>query len=193
MADFTVRHKPMFSGVADAMSNKYHMMRCNGRVWLWRVGPSAGDHIYCGTDDPSKREEGFCGRSMEFELDNGESITLHGPWHSNSNALLHATGVDLTRNHLTFVVIGMDRDGFYNDLVIKDVVYQDKDWIEGSFSRGEDIAVAVADKLNKPVVCYSESHGGSSCGFIYPGRLPKEKVNLDWLCETSPEQFNIIR
>ena len=106
--------------------------------------------------------EGFGGRELEFKLEDGSIAKEQGPWHSNSTSLFEDTGFNLKNNHLTWGIIGLDRDGdFYNQNMI-DVLYVDKDWIEGSFDRIKILAQKISNKIQKPVIAFSQSSGGSS-------------------------------
>jgi len=49
-----------------------------------------------------------------------------------------------------------------------DVLYKDDSPTAGRFMRGEEMAQEIADRLGHSVSVYIESHGGSSCGVVYP-------------------------
>ena len=173
MSDFVIKPMPQVCASAEAESNKYHMVRQpNGYVFLWKDGPSAADNIYCGWDDPDKREEGFGGRTLTFDLVEGGSISLHGPWHTNADHLYRATKVDLRNQYSTFVVVAKYREYKHDEngyqTVYKDVLHQDEGWVISDFDRGNRIALKLANKLGHEVFCYQQSSGGSSDGPVYP-------------------------
>lgn len=180
---------------AEAEANIYNMKRVGKTVWLWRDGSDAGANIYCGSDDPNTKSEGFGGRALTFQLKEGGSIVLYGPWHTNSDALLKATGVDLTKSHMTFVVIGLgrridDNNGSCWRQVITNVIYQDEDWTKGSFNRGKEIATELADKRQEVLILYSQSNGGSLCGPVYPSNWNKEQQREYWKQKNAASKNN---
>lgn len=181
MTDFIGPAYQMTCGSAEAESNVYHMQRVGTTVWLWKDGPGAGSNIYCGSDNPKSKSEGFGGRALTFQLVSGASITLYGPWHTSSDSLLRATGVDLTKTHPTFVVVGLGRrtdPGMKQ--VITDVIYQDDDWTEGAFDRGRVLARELATKRQEVVFAYCQSEGGSSCGPEYPDGWTQDQISEHW-------------
>ena len=106
-------------------------------------------------------------------------IGLIGPWHTNGDALLNATGIDLTEEFLTFVVIAEERkhlSGGGNNIHenLKNILHQDSEFTLGKFSRGEIIAQEFANKLNKSVCVYIETQGGASSGTKDPSDKKEE-------------------
>ena len=167
MSNFTVGRKAMICSSAEAESRKYFLYKSKkGRKWLVADQPNAGDNVYV---EGGPNSEGFAGRTLTFPLVNGEEVSLQGPWHTTSNGLFAATGVDVRDKCLTFGVISHERkcNSAYETEMI-DVIYQDEKPIIGTFDRVREIAQKIANKLGKAVFCYSESKGGSSCGQVKP-------------------------
>lgn len=159
---FVVRRQPMVSASGEAESRQYTLFKGkSGRIWLVADQPNAADNIY--VSDPKRGSEGFAGRVITFKLGGGSSISLQGPWHSNSESLLDDTGVDIRDQHLTFVVISREREiGEHYEPIMKDILHIDSKPTIGSFQRGGHMAQRFAKKLGGPIWCYSESTGGSS-------------------------------
>ena len=112
--EFVSESYGMISGLAEQQKSTYHVYADKGRPdyrWLVAVVPNRGDHIYCGTLDKNKREQGFGGRTMDFIRENGDVVTLYGPWHSNSKALFEQTGVDVRNQHHTMGCVALYQDG----------------------------------------------------------------------------------
>ena len=65
------------------------------------------------------------------------------------------------------MIISLGRKGGLNT-IMTDVLYIEKEPILGSFNRGEILAQEMANKLEKQVMYYSQSMGGSSCGPVKP-------------------------
>ena len=161
----------MICGSYDAKIRKYKLyIGKSGMRWLVAIQPNAADNVYV---EGGPNSNGFAGRTLDFILEDGKIISLKGPWHTNANSLFKDTGVDIRDKHLTFTVIGLDRT--YTDrgyrTVIKDVIYKDEKPTIGEYYRGDKIAMRLAKELNRPVMCYSKSGGGSSCGFVYPDQI----------------------
>jgi hypothetical protein len=161
----------MICGSHEAEVRKYKMyVGKSGRRWLVAIQPNEADNIYV---EGGPNSDGFAGRTLDFTLENGEVVSLKGPWHTNSGSLFADTGVDIRDKNLTFVVIGLDRT--YTDkgyrTIIKDVIYKDEKPTIGEYYRGTKLAMSLAKKLNKPVMCYSKSAEGSSSGFVYPDQI----------------------
>lgn len=177
MTDYIIEPQPMVSGFSVATSNKYTFaVGRSGRTWLIADTPNPADHIY--VSDP--RSQGFGGATLTFELINGERISLKGPWHSNSESLYSDTGIDVREQHLTFVVVSKRRVYHNGITTMCDVLYQDERPTVGAFKRGESIARAFADELGVPVICYSQSDGGSSIGPVSPTGWTQEQEREYW-------------
>jgi len=162
MKDFQIKQAPMKSRF------KYHMKRKGKSVWLWRDGRYAADSIYFGSDDPNHKSEGMGGRTLTFELVDGGSIDLNGPWHTSSDSLFGATGIDIRDKHATFVVVSSSHQWSQHVQIMKDVLYQDDCWMESEFDRGKKIAQTIANDLCITVQLYAQSSGGSSRGQVSP-------------------------
>lgn len=168
--DRIIKRQEMICGSHEAEVRKYYpTIDEEGAVWLIADQPNMADNIYyCNFASES---QGFAGRTLHFNLVDGEEIDLPAPWHTNSQALKHRCGIDITDLHLTYVVIAKNRALDKNlNTVYGDVVYEDKEPTLGYFKRGEHIAKELANKLNTVLYCYSESAGGSSDSPIYPDK-----------------------
>jgi len=169
--DYIEEPYQMICGSYEAEIRKYKMyMGKGGRRWLVAIQPNEADDIYV---EGGPNSDGFAGRTLNFTLESGEVVSLKGPWHTSSGSLFEDAGVDIRDKHLTFTVIGLDRgvtDVGYR-AIIKDVIYKDEKPTIGEYYRGTKIAMKLAKELNKPVMCYSKSTGGSSRGLVYPDQI----------------------
>ncbi len=150
----------------------------SGRIWIYSKGKGAGSFIHVSADLKENERgyqgfRGYGGSTLQFPLEDGTMEELIGPWHSNCDALFNDTGIDLRKKHLTFVVISKSREYSKESYssIMKDVLYIDAEPQEGLFDRGILMAMEIAKKLNITVVCYKESLGGSSNGFVYPNQI----------------------
>jgi len=165
--DYKLEHQQMTCGSSEAESRKYiPLITKEGYLWLVADQPNMGDNVYFCSFDP--KSDGFGGRTLHFELVDGTSIDLPGPWHGNTDSLFHDTGIDIRDTHLTFVVVAKDRKHEGWQCTYTDVLYKDDEPKVGLFDRGEAIAKEWANKLKQPVMCYRQSQGGSSDGPVYP-------------------------
>ena len=133
----------------------------SGKAWfILTEVDNPGDYILVtDSDDWDKRGEGFGGSTLNLALENGEKFSLLGGWHSNSNALLRDTGIDLTHTHLTYGVI-TELDGT--------VVHKDEGWTLGKFDRTEELCKSLVEKSGKPLHHENQSMGGGLIHTIYP-------------------------
>ena len=164
------RSAGMICGSAEAERRTYKkIVGTSGRTWLVAVQPNEADNIYVSG---GKNSQGYAGRTLTFKLENGSTMKLQGPWHSNSAALFADTNYDIRDKYLTFGVIGLDRSygpgPGLNPVTIKDVLYKDECWTLGTFDRIEVLAQKAANEIGKPVVRFTKSKGGTSCGFTKP-------------------------
>lgn len=167
---FKVRHQQMKCASSEVDVRTFNMVMDHERkvVWFYTLEDyDPAGHIYCHhyEDEESK---GFGGRTIVFNIGKSGQYHAAGPWHSNSDSLFEHTGVDLRNKHLTFVCVARHRVFEQNDTILEDILYIDKLPTLGKFDRGKEIAQKLADELKVPVCRYSESTGGSSCGYEYP-------------------------
>lgn len=166
MSDYLVKEKAMICASADAEERTYKkFIDKQSRIWLVANQVNEGDNIYV---EGGSNSEGFGGRTLEFKTIEGEILHLKGPWATNSEDLLKSTGYDIRDKHFTFVVISEGRANEGYNTIMKDVLYQDKDWTLGKFSRGDELAEKMAQERGKMVMLYSESRNGSANGPVYP-------------------------
>lgn len=164
--DFILKDAPTVNGIEVAQSKVYNHLEINGTHWLWAANvPNPGDYIYCrGTG--LERSRGFGGSTLTFKLVDGKTLSLQGPWHSNSKAMFRETGIDIRDKHYTFGVISRDYDyNKGNGGIMKDVLYQDNDWKISEYSRIQDMAKEWAQKLGRDVAYYQSGLGGSCRGW----------------------------
>ncbi len=130
------------------------------RNWLFPIDiPNRAAHIY--TDNPNKTEDGFGGRTMEFPLADGGTYKATGPWHSNSNALLRNTGIDIRNEHYTQGCIALNRvNAFDKDTQYKYILIQDDEQVLGNFHRIQCIAKLIAQYIDIPLYYYSNGSSG---------------------------------
>jgi hypothetical protein len=147
-----------------------------GKKYTWYVPnfPNCADGIHVDMHNP--RSDGYGGATLKFTLVSGEVDSVKGPWHSNADALLADTGIDITKKYITFVVVSKERDQDERyRTIMKDVVYIDLYAEIGDFDRWKECAkpfVEEAVNSGKSLFYYSESSGGSSCGpVVFEGKL----------------------
>ena len=146
------------------------------RIWMVGNCDSPSSEIYAQADPRENIKgyrgfRGYGGSTLVFRTSDNAAVQLQGPWHSNSNALYADTGIDVRDKCITFVVISELIEYIEertNDIVMRNVLYKDEDPAIGPFDRGRLLAKEIATKLNKQVILYSESYGGSSCGPVKP-------------------------
>ena len=150
--------KPVFNHTKAV----YHMVvGVSKNAWFYPTGiDNPGDQILV-TDDPNWEHcgEGFGGATLTLQLDTGGVFLLRGGWHSNGEAMLRDTGIDLTHKHLTHGCI-MELD--------ETVVHQDGGWVLGDFNRIENMAMEMVEKSGVPLLVEYQSMGGGGSYTVYP-------------------------
>jgi len=145
----------------------------DGRYWVWPKSQTRPDKIYTGFNFDTG-SDGCAGRKIEFPLFDGTSVTLHGPWNSNCDALFQQTGIDLREVHLTWGCISLKskQDNWpYGEIHFEDLLYIDPpEGVVGCFDRIEIKAKQFANELGCRVQEYRCSSGGSSMGPVAPSK-----------------------
>lgn len=144
----------------------------NGHVWLIANQPNRADNVY-HHDPRDKNSRGFAGRTLSFAIDDGTVYEAMGPWHTNSQALFEATGVDVRETHSTICAIGLKLGDSY--MSVGDVFYLEKEYVLGRYERYEAIAERFANELQRPVYYNMRSQGGGSGGWSYPDGYTDEQ------------------
>lgn len=171
--DYELKGYQMTSGQGEAVARRYHKhLSKDGKVtYLVPDGQdNAGDNIYCSNPDNAPGN-GFGGALLHMALVGGGEFILNGGWHTNSDDLFKATGVDIRNKHWSFTVIGKEIEwNYWKSDVIKDVLYIDPpggviDFVPyGDHPKAKELANQLQDK----VYCHVETNGGSHSSYIFP-------------------------
>jgi hypothetical protein len=177
---FEVKRMPMICGSAEAEGRLGYKMVTDGKgcVWMYSLEDKSPSSTVYYHDPNDERSDGFGGRVITFKIGKCAEYQAKGPWHSNSDSLFDATGIDLRDKCLTFGAVSRERVSAgppaYNQ-VLQGLLYVDDEPMLGTFDRIKTLAQQFADSLDIEVYYYSETSGGSSCGPIYPtGKSPWE-------------------
>jgi len=162
MSSYKIPRISEVSAADEARERKYHLyIGESGRTWLVANTQDAGDHIYVTAHaDPNIVGDGFGGGTLPLKLVDGRTFNLKGGWHSNPNGLLQDTGVDVMKNHITFVVLAKSLD--MREQVLSDVVYKDDKPQVGLFERWKELA----KEHPEANYYFYESAGGAGWGPI---------------------------
>jgi len=157
----------MISAQGEDVQPKYNIhIGKDKRIWLVTTDQDP-DHIIVQGGPGS---QGYGGADLVFTLANGvDKITLHGPWHSNTDSLFKQTGIDLRAKIVTWGVIGRGREfrpanAYSSDSVITDLVYFDKEPMPGVYNRIQNLAKEMSDAEGIPLYYHMCSYGGGSTG-----------------------------
>lgn len=135
----------------------------SGRLWLYQP---EGSTVWV---DGGEGSRGCGGRTLTFNLDDGSTVDLKGPWCSNSNACFKDTGIDVRSNHITWGCVGTERlwDGNTGRSGIGNIIWFDPEPTKGLFERVDLIAWELQKKYpDQKLQVYRESAGGSSLGSV---------------------------
>lgn len=134
-----------------------------GSINLYAECANPGDYIYY---EGGPGSQGFGGATLEFKLTKGRgTISLVGPWHSNSSALFTETGLDLRAKHLTFGVISREHTSYYPK-EMKDLVYFDEEPTVGEYDRIRKLAEAMSNERGEVLYYWMRSASGGSSGSV---------------------------
>jgi|SRR5215813_3051286 len=159
--DFIHPSYSMVSGSAIAESNTYtKVLSKTGKIYLVADRPDAASYIYV---EGGPGSDGFGGRTLAFTLTDGTVLQLKGPWHTNPHDLLANTGIDLRNKFMTWGCVGTGRE--HSPMRVTGLVYFDPEPTIGAFDRVEKLAERMAEQRIEQLAYFSESQGGSSCGF----------------------------
>lgn len=103
----------------------------NGATYFYNGNPTS---VWVDGD-----QEGSGGRTISYEMMDGDTVSLKGPWNSNPKDLLEQTGIDLTKMSYSFGLVFKTRQDALDFQNGKDVepVLSDKEWTLGEFDGGE--------------------------------------------------------
>lgn len=111
----------------------------NGKTYFYNGNPTS-----IWVDDG---QDGSAGRTISYEMMDGDTVDLKGPWNTNAKDLLEQTGIDLTKMSYSFGLIFKTRQEALDFQNGKDVepVHADKEWTLGEFDGGEKRMKEVMD------------------------------------------------
>jgi hypothetical protein len=151
------------SGVVDeSIFDRYEAPHRPGYYWFVKHGvPNRSEYIFFGSPHSTK-SEGMGGRIIPFKCTDGQTIDIQGPWWSNSDSFFKSTGIDITNEYLTFVVISRDRTYEKDHHTMIDVVYKDEAPVLGQYDRWKQVLKDVFSTIpDEKLFVYYESTGGS--------------------------------
>lgn len=165
---------PYIMTCGSAIAESHKLKQIKGRTRWWFYDPNASSpasSIYCSNSlDPSVGGEGFGGRTLTLQIDDGSTFLLRGGWHANPDSMFADTGVDIRNQSRTFVVIakGYRHDpnarnafrGVYTGVLYKDPT---PDGLLGYFDRYKELL-----ELFPEAQCYFSKSEGGSCGSARP-------------------------
>lgn len=154
----------MICGSAEAEKRTYKLLKGkSGKKWLIACQANEADNIYV---EGEKDSDGFGGRVLNFLLKNGKTISLKGPWHSNSDSLFNDTGYDVRNKCFTqgIIALKIKESDYYKGTLYSDILFEDQKATLGKYNRIENKAQEFANKLNKKIhYAVISKGGGSSC------------------------------
>lgn len=131
--------------------------KVESKVGTWYIPidiENKGDYVHLS----NRNKNGYAGRFIDFELEDGTVDSVQGVWHSNSRSLLENTGIDLTDKHIKRDIL---HTIYVNQAEVDGVVY-DSGWVIGKFDNDDFIKDLAKDFSEPNLHHYSISSGGSS-------------------------------
>jgi hypothetical protein len=118
----------------------------SGKAWYYNGDPSS---VWVDGDG-----QGMGGRTVTYEMLEGDVEEVKGPWQGNATALKQDTGVDLTQNFWSYGLVFASRADSIRFEKGEDVepVVMDSDWTRGSYDGGvermKDMLIAMGLDYN---------------------------------------------
>jgi hypothetical protein len=183
---YRIGEMPMISGSGEVEVRRFKRIDCKAGVWLVALQDNEADHVYFH-NPKDHNSDGFAGRTLQFELEDGSIYSAKGPWKAGPDNLFRDTGYDCRQTHRIMVVIGrkihfedVPRSIFGHIAVISDIVYRDP--VEGALGHFYRYKQLMADLPDGEYQYYSESQGGSVRG--------SQVVDNWWRSEIKAGRFN---
>lgn len=176
--EFTI-HGPMISGQDDIQGRKYRLLIAKpcgyfpkGRRWLVADQESAAENIYA---EGGPGSDGFGGATLTFDLVDGGTLSLKGPWKAGADGLFKATGFDCRATYFSRGIVAFERETgkrYTDPDIFRDIIHYDEAPVLGTFDRIQDIAQAAANETGRKVWHSSISKGGGHAGWAEPKPAP---------------------
>ncbi|WP_299076630.1 hypothetical protein [uncultured Paraglaciecola sp.] len=164
---FTQWPLQMKSAFTDINAVRYKMQDDGrGGVWLFGDCPNSADHTYHGYTD--RQQNGFAGAHVTFNLVDGGTITLKGPFKTSPPK--NADQSVLTRGVIAREVSNHPEleDSFGSLRIYNDVIYLDRDWELGEYMRIDSLAQSLANERGEKLFYRKESLGGAMSAWANP-------------------------
>jgi hypothetical protein len=161
-------YQPMTSASGEAAKHRYILaLGKDGKKWVYADAPNAADQVWV---DGGPRSEGSGGRTLTFELSDGGTVDLQGPWKTGADGLLKATGIDIRDRYTTRGIVALERDkgNVYAPDTYRQIIHYDEAPVIGTFDRVRDVAQAAANTLGVRVQVGVISQGGGYGGWADP-------------------------
>ena len=155
------------AGRTGATSLKYRVHHDGERRWLVADSEAPADNIYVEDLNPDS-SEGFGGATLSFALVGGGVLKLRGPWHSNSEALFEATGIDIRDKHRTQGIVALKREHLQGRTEYEGILHIDMEPIIGLYDRIKQLAQRFANEHGEPVFYAFKSAGGGASSRMDP-------------------------
>lgn len=162
----------------------------SGKTWL--IGNlsidegSPANHIYVTNHkNPDICGEGFAGKHLVFIIDDGTEFILKGGWHSNADALLNDTGIDMTKQYRMYIAVAEEFESRSPE-VFKPPLLYDNEFI-GSWDDAKGIIRDLAIKAGKPLAYKHWSVGGASSGYEHLADRTKCQICTRYYCPCCEE------
>lgn len=165
--EFTI-YQSMISGEPDS-DIKFVKQITGDTIWLYpaEIMPNASEYIYA-REIHNEGSQGFGGRIIPFEMADGSTYELKGPWKTSPDGLYRATGVDYRATTLTRGIVAGYRSygrGGAPDLYV-DVLHYDEAPVMGTYNRVDLIADALVQEFRRDLVIAMISRGGGHAGNV---------------------------
>jgi len=128
-------------------------------------GEICAEALYSRSDpEMVKYSDGFGGRTLTFNLEDGSEIEVQGPWHSNADSFFYSTGIDLRDKHWTAVLLTGEDIWNKGELPEEEILYKEDSPRLGTYHRGLRIAEKYfRDHPEEDLVCLNHyTSGGAS-------------------------------
>ena len=92
-------YKPQQCAESEQQKAIYQKLEGKSATWYYAINKeNVADYIYAST----RNKEGFGGRSLQFELEDGTIDNVVGPWQAGAENMKKETGVDIKKTPNVF-------------------------------------------------------------------------------------------
>lgn len=168
-------YTPMISASGEAERRTYKLLTGkSGKRWVVSISPEAAEDVYV---DGGKGSDGFGGRTLTFQLEDGTSVDFIGPWKTGADGLFADTGYDVRGQYYSRSIVALRRESgkCYAPDIYRDVLHYDPETVLGNPVDADLMAKQYAEEHGVPVFVSWVTKGGGCAKMVKPTDLADDR------------------